>query len=260
MPTSEDLLLPPPPYAFATHLLGALGPVRRRHQQMLRQVEGLTAMVRSRALAEEEYATQLERIAGVYSSTIASSSSSGGRGGAGAGAIASSLLRLGAPKKPPSDGAEDGEERKSSVGSSFRDCVESVKGDLLKSGVQRRQLAKSMLEEVHGPMDALYQNMAAQGQELEEEAGVLGRDLRGLGKRYEEAHRQMERAQGQAAALYQQVLEQGLESPTEIGVRASLDSSTGGGKGGDHGSSASPFVGACSEHGRLMVDCPINVR
>ncbi len=185
---------PSPPYAFATHLLGALGPVKRKHQSALREVEALATMIRSRAAAEEDYAKQLERMVSVFN---------GGGGG-----LASSLLRLKAvgvksPFALRGSGGGSGEDapldRSQQEGqqqqqqdvegefSTFDESLSCVQADLLKKAGQRKQLAQCLRAEVHEPMEALKQHLAAEGQELEEEEGLVAKELKALRKKYEAA-------------------------------------------------------------------------
>lgn len=197
---------PPPPYAFATHLLGALGPVKRKHQQTLREVEGLVTLIRSRATAEEEMAKQLERMVEVYNC--------GGTGG-----LAGSLLRLkpGGGSLDRSGGKKGGhgeQNGRADITSTFRECVESFKADFLKKAGQRREFTQHLLKDVYAPLQELHEQAAAESVELDEEAAGLAKELKAVVKKYEESHRAFARASEKAAVLVQQVVGQGLPAPT----------------------------------------------
>lgn len=191
----------PPPYAFATHLLGALGPVRRKHQQTLREVEGLATLIRLRATAEEEMAKQLERTVEAYN-----------RNRGGTGGLAGSLLRLKPGRSLDRSGGAEAEA--GGAESTFQACVDSFKADYLKKAGQRRELAQHLVAEVHAPLQEFHEQAAAEGAELEEEAAGLAKELKALGKMYEESYRAHARASEKAAALVQQVVGQGWPVPT----------------------------------------------
>lgn len=272
---------PPPPYAFATHLLGALGPVKRKHQQTLREVEGLVTLIRSRATAEEEMAKQLERMVEVYN-----------RGGPGG--LAGSLLRLkpgGGSLDRSGGGKKEGHREQdgrtdSSSSSTFRECVDSFKADYLKKARQRRELAQHLLNEVHAPLQELHEQAAVEGAELDEEAAGLAKELNVvLGKKYEESYKAFARAGEKAAALVQQLLGQGLPAPTAdsrrvaeayaqqqaVAAEAAAAAAAAGlmvspsvigvssGGGGIKGFAASsPFAGAFLHDNRFELDCASN--
>ena len=264
---------PPPPYAFATHLLGALGPVKRKHQQTLREVEGLVTLIRSRANAEEEMAKQLERMVEVYN-----------RGGPGG--LAGSLLRLkpGGGSLDRSGGGKEGHKeqdgRADSSSSTFRECVDSFKADYLKKARQRRELTQHLLNEVYTPLQELHEQAAAEGAELDEEAAGLVKELKAvLGKKYEESYKAFARAGEKAAALVQQLLGQGLPAPTadsrrvaeayaqqqavaaeaaaaaaELLMSSSVIGVSSGGGGLKGFAASSPFAGAFLHDNRFELD------
>lgn len=186
-----------PPYSFATNLLGAFGAVRKKNIHTLKVLEELATMVKNRASVEEAYSQHLTRVVANHTH---------------------GLRRLGETlaRKAGAGGGSSEEEAASlnAIDSTFRECVETFKADMLNKAVQRKQLAASILADVFAPVEEVYNQLAAESKDLEDTTAALAKEGRGLEARYRTAHKKHEQVVQLATTTCNALLEQGHALPT----------------------------------------------
>jgi len=188
-----------PPYSFATNLLGAFGAVRKKNVHTLKVLEELATMVKNRASVEETYSQQLTRVVANHTH---------------------GLRRLGETLARKAGGGGSSEEEAAkeaslnAIDSTFRECVETFKADMLNKAVQRKQLAASIIVDVFSPIEEVYNQLAAESKDLEDTTSALAKEGRGLEARYRTAHKKHEQAVQLATTTCKALLEQGHALPS----------------------------------------------
>lgn len=168
-----------PPYSFATDLLGSFEKARKNHTQTLKVLEELAIMIKGRAAVEEVYSQQMARLVSDHTH---------------------GLRRLGEAlaRKAGGGGVNEGnyvtETSSCTIESTFRECVESLKADMLNRSVQRKQLAKNILADVFAPLEDIYDRLASESRGLEDLLGTLTKQGRACESRYRSAHKKYEQA------------------------------------------------------------------
>jgi hypothetical protein len=188
-----------PPYSFATNLLGAFGAVRKKNVQTLKVLEELKTMVKNRASVEEAYSQQLNRVVANHTHGIRHLGETLTRKAGGGG-----LSEVEAAK----------EASLTAIHSTFWECVETLKAEMLNKAVQRKQLSASILTDVFVPVEQIYNQLAAESKDLEDTTSALAKEGRGLEARYRSAHKKYEQAVQLATTTCNVLLEQGCALPT----------------------------------------------
>lgn len=188
-----------PPYSFATNLLGAFGAVKKKNVHTLKVLEELATLVKNRASVEEAYSQQLTRVVANHTHGLRRLGETLARKAGGGGSIEEEAAK---------------EASLNAIDSTFRECVEAFKADMLNKAVQRKQLATSILTDAFAPIEEVYNQLAAESKDLEDTTSALAKEGKALEARYRTAHKKHEQAVQLATTTCNALLEQGHALPT----------------------------------------------